>query len=92
MTKTEQARGGVWGGEQMNLIVRDNGASIEFNCAKGVIDEAMSLDRAGRFDVSGTYSREGPGPVRKDNNNNHPARFTGGAGYSRRSATRYRAN
>lgn len=61
----------------MNLVVNDHGASIEFDCAKGTIDEPLVLDRAAQFDVWGTYMRQGPGPERDDDSTSHSAHYTG---------------
>ena len=55
---------GVWGGEHVRLNVRADGASIEYDCANGTIDEPLDLDAGGRFDAKGTHVREGPGPIR----------------------------
>ena len=55
---------GVWGGDHIRLEVTDNGASIEYDCAHSTIDQPIVLNRAGKFDVKGSYSREHGGPVR----------------------------
>jgi hypothetical protein len=66
-----RAVAGDWGGEHVRLSVRDQRASIEFDCAHGAIEQPMKLDRDGRFDVEGDFVREHGGPVRKDEVENH---------------------
>lgn len=69
---------GAWGGEHIRLQVTDKGASLEYDCAHGTIDQPLKLDAEGRFDVRGTHTRERGGPVRRDDQpDNHPARYTG---------------
>jgi hypothetical protein len=61
----------------VSLSVLDTGAAVEFDCAHGSLDEPLSLDESGRFDVRGTFVREG-GPVRKDpTEEKQPARYSG---------------
>ncbi len=68
---------GAWGGQHMRLSVRADGADIEFDCAHGTIDGPLTLTPDGRFDVSGTFIREG-GPVRIDiKPTGRPARYEG---------------
>ncbi len=55
---------GAWGGLHVGLTVTDAGSSLEFNCAAGTVPGAFTLDTAGRFDLSGTYTPGGgPEPV-----------------------------
>jgi hypothetical protein len=58
------------------MEVTDTGAQLEFDCAHGRIDQAITLE-AGRFDVKGTYSPERPGPRREDDNNARTVRYVG---------------
>lgn len=61
-------RSGDWGSPQSPgldnrlLIVTRAGALLRSECSKGVIDGAITLDAAGRFDVIGTYQVQA-GPV-----------------------------
>ena len=57
---------GVWGGDHIRLEATDSGASIEYDCAHSTIDQPIVLNRAGKFDVKGSYSREHSGPVRTE--------------------------
>lgn len=68
---------GEWGGEQVSLSVTDKGARLELACAHGSVETAILLDGEGRFDVAGVYVREGPGPVRLEDEGGEPARFSG---------------
>jgi hypothetical protein len=75
---TDKVAAGVWGGEHIQLQVTESGASIEYDCAHGTIDQPLMLDAQGRFDVKGTHVREHGGPVRRDDKpNSHLARYTG---------------
>jgi len=69
---------GAWGGEHIFLEVSEKSAKVEFDCAHGEISQAMALDQRGDFDVSGTFSAEHGGPVRRDESeNSSPARYSG---------------
>jgi hypothetical protein len=69
---------GPWGGDHVRLRVREGGAEVEFDCAHGTLAETLALDAEGRFDVSGTYVREGPGPIRLNRlPSARPARYSG---------------
>lgn len=59
---TTRVAEGLWGGQHIRLEVTATGARIEFDCGHGTLDAPLTL-QAGRFDVAGTYVREG-GPVR----------------------------
>jgi hypothetical protein len=76
---------GAWGGEHVRLTVTDTGGTIEFDCAHGSLDEPLTLDANGRFDVSGRLIQEG-GPTQKDESSvARPARFSGESGAERMS-------
>jgi hypothetical protein len=69
---------GTWGGPHIQLDVTDGGASVQYDCAHGTIDERLTLDAAGRFDVRGTHAREHGGPVRIDEKESREAaRYAG---------------
>src|SRR6266404_4607647 len=44
---------GDWGGRHIRLSVTERGATIEYDCANGTIEEPLLLGRDGRFDVRG---------------------------------------
>jgi len=68
---------GTWGGDHVGATVSREGVHLEFDCAHGSIEGAVALDADGRFDASGVYVKEGPGPVRPETSAGRPARFTG---------------
>ena len=70
-------RFGIWGGNHIGLQVTDKGARVEYDCARGSIDEALSLDSEGRFDVGGKYVRERGGPQPVEAGPWRPARYSG---------------
>ena len=57
---------GVWGGQHIRAEVTDSGASLEFDCAHGAIDQPIVLDGKGGFDVKGKFTPEHGGPTRRD--------------------------
>jgi len=62
--KMNSVQQGRWGGRGVVLDVTDSGASIEYDCSYGNINEPIVLDRNNRFEVKGTHVTERPGPVR----------------------------
>jgi len=69
---------GRWTGTGIVLDVTAQGASIEYGCAHGTIDQPMVADRDGRFSVTGIHVREHGGPIRVDEPaDRHPARYDG---------------
>jgi hypothetical protein len=76
--KAGGVREGVWGGDHVRLSVREGGARVEFDCAHGEVGAQFALDAEGRFDLPGTYTREGPGPIRIGREPSaRPARYAG---------------
>jgi hypothetical protein len=57
---------GAWGAPHINLNVTANSAEVEFDCAHGKINGPLTLDSRGRFNLSGSYTREHGGPIRED--------------------------
>jgi hypothetical protein len=69
---------GIWGGVHVRMMVREGGAALEFDCARGEIGETLKTDAEGRFDLPGTLTRESPGPIRLDIKPvARPARYAG---------------
>ena len=69
---------GVWGGEHINVEVGSKSASIEYDCAHGVIDGPLTMDANGRFNLRGTHTPERGGPIRADEQQlSHPANYVG---------------
>jgi hypothetical protein len=74
---TGPVRPGDWGGEHIGLAVAPSGATVEYDCARGTIDEPL-VAVEGRFTAVGTHIREHGGPVREDEiPETHPARYEG---------------
>lgn len=63
-TDERRAAEGLWGGNRLRVAVDADGARLEFDCAHGEISAPFTLDAEGRFDLPGTYTRQGPGPIR----------------------------
>ena len=69
---------GLWGGQNVQLDVTENGASVRFSCAHGKIEQPLTLDGEGRFSAKGTFVAEGMGPTHEDNPpKSQPAVFKG---------------
>jgi hypothetical protein len=76
--ETRRAPEGRWGGTGISIQVDSSGAKLEFDCAHGTIDAPLLLDSDGRFDLSGTFVPERPGPVRMgQEEKSEPARYSG---------------
>lgn len=56
---------GEWGGRHVRVEVSDDGARIDFDGGRGVIERPITLDGEGRFSAPGTYTREHGGPQRE---------------------------
>ena len=57
---------GLWGGEHIRIDVGAKSATIEYDCAHGVIQGPLTVDSQGRFNLRGTHTPERGGPVRAD--------------------------
>src|ERR671927_1073079 len=79
---------GLWGGAHLRMSVGREDASLEFDCARGQITAPFKTDAGGRFDLPGTYTREGPGPIRIGREPKpRPARYAGRVEGSRMTVT-----
>ena len=54
---------GEWGGEHIGLTVIAAGATLEYDCASGTIDEPLNPDASGRFEARGTFVPGKGGPA-----------------------------
>jgi hypothetical protein len=76
-SRLDRVPSGQWGGEHVRLTVGEAGATVEFDCAHGTLDEPLVLDASGHFDVKGSLVGEA-GPIRKDDaGSSRPARYRG---------------
>jgi len=73
----KQPPAGFWGGLHVTLELTAQGATLEFDCATGNINQPILLDSADRFEVNGSYSRQGPGPVRQGGQSDAEATYSG---------------
>jgi hypothetical protein len=74
---------GTWGGKHIRLEVTERGATIEYDCAHGVVEQRIVVDRAGHFSVAGTHYEEHGGPVHaSDTESGYPVRLNGRVGGS----------
>ena len=69
---------GNWGGQHINMKVGAKSATIEYDCATGVIQGPLVVDSDGNFNLRGTHRMQRGGPTRADEAaNDHPATYTG---------------
>jgi hypothetical protein len=69
---------GLWGGQHVQMKVGAKSATIEYDCANGVIDGPLVIDAGGHFNLRGTHHMERGGPVRADESSKgQPATYTG---------------
>ncbi len=68
---------GNWGGEGAGLQITEEGAQLFFDCARGSIEGPITPDEDGRFEVTGRYIKEGPGPTRPEQTQSVGARYLG---------------
>jgi len=84
---------GLWGGEHIKIDVGAKSATIEYDCAHGVIQGPLTLDSNGRFNLRGTHTPERGGPVRADDpGRSEPATYTGSISGDRMTLTLKLAN
>ena len=76
--KMQRIATGVWGGPHIHIEVGEKSATIEYDCASGVIDGPLVVDSNGRFSWRGTHRMERGGPIRADEKpKEYPATYTG---------------
>ena len=78
VAKMQRIPTGVWGGLHINIEVGDKSASIEYDCASGMINGPLIMDANGSFNLRGTHRPERGGPIRADGESQgQPATYTG---------------
>ena len=78
MMKRQRIATGVWGGQHIEIKVGAKSATIEYDCATGVINGPLVVDSNGKFKLRGTHHMERGGPVRADEEPRKiPATYTG---------------
>jgi hypothetical protein len=69
---------GAWGGDGIILNIEANGATIEYVCADGRIEQALKIDGNGNFAANGFHNPEQPGPISIDaKQTRQPAHYEG---------------
>jgi hypothetical protein len=70
---------GTWGGPHIRLVTTSSGASVEYDCAYGSVDEPLRPAPDGSFEVTGTHVREpgGPGHIGDREPPARPAHYRG---------------
>src|SRR5262245_26869165 len=69
---------GTWGGPEIQVIVTNQGATTQFVCAHGAIDQPIEADANGDFSATGTYVYVHPATVAgQASEDSHPARYDG---------------
>lgn len=69
---------GAWGGDHIALSVTVDGATLEYDCAAGKMDGAVTVDAEGRFHALGTHDIGHGGPAQQDEiPDRHPASYRG---------------
>jgi hypothetical protein len=56
---------GAWGGDHVEVLISEAGASFQFDCAHGRVDGRIPLAVDGGFRTDGFYTVEHGGPVRE---------------------------
>ncbi len=56
----------VWGGDHVSMVMSSQSTTFEFDCAQGVVMSPIKPESDGDFTVTGTYTPQRGGPVRKD--------------------------
>jgi hypothetical protein len=76
--KMQRIATGPWGGQHISMNVTAKSATIEYDCATGVINGPLIVDADGHFNLHGTHRMERGGPVRADEKpSGQPATYTG---------------
>lgn len=78
VAKMQRIPTGVWGGHHINIEVGEKSATIEYDCASGMINGPLIVDANGTFNLRGTHRTERGGPIRADDDSKgQPATYTG---------------
>ena len=76
--KMKRIATGLWGGDHIRIKVGAKSATVEYDCASGVINGPLVVDANGRFNLHGVHRAEHGGPVRVgETGKEQPATYTG---------------
>jgi hypothetical protein len=56
----------VWGGDHVSMVMSSQSTTFEFDCAQGVVMSPIKAESDGDFTVTGTYTPQRGGPIKKD--------------------------
>ncbi|MDQ2977323.1 MAG: hypothetical protein M3R69_18170 [Acidobacteriota bacterium] len=62
--KTQRLATGTWGGQHIRVVIGSGSATIEYDCAHGIIAGPLTFNTNGNFTWKGSHSREHGGPTR----------------------------
>ncbi len=65
-TKLVSVPESTWGANGIRLAIEENAAIIEYDCADGIIEETLKVDKQGNFTANGVHIRQKGGPIRED--------------------------
>ena len=68
---------GIWGGDRIGLTITAYGASVEYDCAAGSIDQVFAPDASGHFDLIGSWWFTPPVLFEDWQPDKQPARYIG---------------
>jgi hypothetical protein len=68
---------GTWGGDNLVVEINTEGATIDYGCAHGTINENIVPDKQGRFSVKGLHKIHTGGPTRQGSEEGQPAIYSG---------------
>jgi hypothetical protein len=64
--RTKAISRGAWGGTGIAMTVDSDAVSVDFDCATGQINRQLRVKGNGTFEAVGTFTPNGPGPIRID--------------------------
>ena len=68
----------VWGADHIILSVAENGVTIQYDCADGLLEQALEMDEQGNFTANGVHVLRKHGPINiDDKKTRQPATYAG---------------
>lgn len=69
---------GNWGGDHIALAITHEGATVEFDCARGFIASPIRVDAQNNFIAEGVHMQKHGGSIRENESpEQHPAQYNG---------------
>ena len=76
--KMQRLTTGTWGGMHVLMEVKEQSATVAYDCANGEVEGPLTVEKNGRFNWHGKHHVEHGGPVRRDEEGNEiPVVYTG---------------